>query len=129
MTNKLHPLQQISFTHANQAYVVEASAGTGKTWTIERLFIKALLEATQPENLLIPLAIENILVVTFTNDATDELKQRISEQIQTTINQIIYLNNQFEQEQIPVTNQDIFLEYLLARQTNSAVNSRKELFL
>lgn len=129
MTNKLHPLQQISFTHANQAYVVEASAGTGKTWTIERLFIKALLEATQPDNLLIPLAIENILVVTFTNDATDELKQRISEQIQTTINQIIYLNNQFEQEQIPATNQDIFLEYLLARQTNSAVNLRKKLFL
>ena len=41
MTNKLHPLQQISFIQTNQAYAVEASAGTGKTWTIERLFIKA----------------------------------------------------------------------------------------
>lgn len=129
MTNLLHPLQQISFTEPNQAYVVEASAGTGKTWTIERLFIKALLEATQPENPLIPLAVENILVVTFTNDATDELKQRISEQIQTTINQIIYLNNLLEQFKTPNVKDDIFLEYLLSRQNNSDVNLRKELFL
>lgn len=129
MTNQLHPLQQISFIHSNQAYVVEASAGTGKTWTIQRLFIKALLEATQPDNSLIPLAIENILVVTFTNDATDELKQRISEQIQTTINQIIDLNNCFEQSNSLDTSNDIFLEYLFNRQANPDRGSRKELFL
>lgn len=66
----MHPISQISFLTNNQAYVVEASAGTGKTWTIERLFVKALLERNQ-------LSLEKILVVTFTNDAVSELKERI----------------------------------------------------
>ena len=87
----LHPLEQISFTQSNQAYVIEASAGTGKTWTIERLFIKALLEGINPFNQETAIALENILVVTFTNDATNELKERIQEQIQETISHIIYL--------------------------------------
>lgn len=116
MTNKLHPLQQISFNHANQVYVVEASAGTGKTWTIERLYIKALLEASQPHDMSLPLSVDNILVVTFTNDATDELKQRISEQIQLTINQVIYLHHQTDNTLNSAENNDIFVQYLLARQ-------------
>lgn len=54
--------------------VIEASAGTGKTYTIERLFVDILLgsEAT----------VENILVVTFTEKAGGELRKRIREIIQ-----------------------------------------------
>lgn len=110
MNNTLHPLQQISFSHANQAYVVEASAGTGKTWTIERLYIKALLESSQPYDSNLPLSVENILVVTFTNDATNELKQRIATQIQTTINTLIVMNKQ----SLDIKD-DIFLTYLATR--------------
>lgn len=106
----MHPLESISFINQNQAYVIEASAGTGKTWTIERLFIKALLESKYNNN-NIPIGIENILVVTFTNDATNELKQRIQEQIHSVINQIIILHN----KPTPNDSANIFNNYLKSR--------------
>jgi ATP-dependent exoDNAse (exonuclease V) beta subunit len=49
--------------------VVEASAGTGKTYTIERLVQRLLLETN--------VSIDQILVVTFTEKATGELKVRL----------------------------------------------------
>ena len=49
--------------------LIEASAGTGKTFTITRLFIRLLLEKKIP--------ISSILVVTFTEAATYELRERI----------------------------------------------------
>ncbi|MBM4267538.1 MAG: exodeoxyribonuclease V subunit beta [Deltaproteobacteria bacterium] len=48
---------------------VEASAGTGKTWTITGLYLRLLLETG--------LAPDRILVVTYTLAATDELRSRI----------------------------------------------------
>ncbi|CAM0116778.1 UvrD-helicase domain-containing protein [Rhabdochlamydiaceae symbiont of Dictyostelium giganteum] len=48
---------------------LEASAGTGKTFTIEHLFIRLLLEKK--------FSIHEIVVVTFTKAATRELKERI----------------------------------------------------
>ncbi len=50
---------------------LEASAGTGKTFAIEHLFVRLLLEGESP------LTIDQILVVTFTRAATRELKMRI----------------------------------------------------
>ena len=49
--------------------LIEASAGTGKTYNIEGLFIRLILEMR--------LAVDQILVLTFTNAATEELKIRI----------------------------------------------------
>jgi exodeoxyribonuclease V beta subunit len=49
--------------------LIEASAGTGKTYTIEGLFVRLILEKQ--------LLVDQILVVTFTNAATEELKYRI----------------------------------------------------
>ncbi|TFY97573.1 exodeoxyribonuclease V subunit beta [Ramlibacter humi] len=49
--------------------LVEASAGTGKTWNICGLYLRLLLEEG--------LDVDNVLVVTFTNAATAELKERI----------------------------------------------------
>lgn len=49
-------------------HLLEASAGTGKTFTIEHVFVRLLLEG---------LSLEEILVVTFTKAATRDLKQRI----------------------------------------------------
>ncbi len=59
------------------ASLIEASAGTGKTYTIVNLYLRLLLgdECT-------PLSVDRILVVTFTNAATAELKQRIRQRLQ-----------------------------------------------
>lgn len=57
--------------------VIEASAGTGKTFTIEHLVIELLLEHE--------IRIEEILVVTFTERATGELKARIRALLQTLL--------------------------------------------
>jgi exodeoxyribonuclease V beta subunit len=48
--------------------LIEASAGTGKTYTIANLYLRHILAGRQPSE---------ILVVSFTNAATDELHQRI----------------------------------------------------
>ncbi len=49
--------------------LIEASAGTGKTWAIGGLYVRLILERG--------LAVENILVVTYTKAATAELGARI----------------------------------------------------
>ena len=49
--------------------LVEAAAGTGKTWTIATLYLRLVLEKD--------LDVGNILVVTYTHAATRELRQRI----------------------------------------------------
>ena len=57
--------------------LIEASAGTGKTWTIAALYILLLLERE--------LRPEQILVVTYTKAATAELRDRIRRRIATTL--------------------------------------------
>ena len=54
-------------------HVVEAAAGTGKTYSITSLYVRALVEKR-----LLP---SQILVLTFTNDATSELKLRLRKRI------------------------------------------------
>lgn len=64
---------------AGRSYAaIEASAGTGKTYTIENLFIHLLLSDETA-------AIENLLVVTFTEKATGELRTRLREKIQALL--------------------------------------------
>lgn len=58
--------------------LIEASAGTGKTYTISGLYLRLLLGHGE----LAPLTCEQILVVTFTNAATQELRHRIRNRIQ-----------------------------------------------
>lgn len=60
-----HPLEGTS--------LIEASAGTGKTYTITHLYVRSLLEKK--------IKVNQLLVVTFTNAATQELKGRIRELI------------------------------------------------
>jgi exodeoxyribonuclease V beta subunit len=57
--------------------LIEASAGTGKTYTLVTLYLRLLLEAD--------LDVANILVVTFTNAATEELRGRIRRRIAEAI--------------------------------------------
>lgn len=61
--------------------LIEASAGTGKTFTIAALYLRLLLglggEAAYPR----PINVEELLVVTFTEAATEELRGRIRSNI------------------------------------------------
>ena len=57
--------------------LIEASAGTGKTWNICGLYMRLLLERG--------LQVQQILVVTFTNAATAELRERIRSRIAETL--------------------------------------------
>ena len=56
--------------------IIEASAGTGKTYNIQNLYARMIL--------LKGFSVDSILVVTFTDAATKELKERI----RTTLNKI-----------------------------------------
>lgn len=60
--------------------LIEASAGTGKTFTIALLYVRLVLGARHGEDeaaFARPLTPPEVLVVTFTNAATQELRERI----------------------------------------------------
>ncbi|MET0387447.1 MAG: exodeoxyribonuclease V subunit beta [Polyangiales bacterium] len=57
--------------------LIEASAGTGKTYTLAALFVRLLLESE--------LSVDQILVVTYTRAATAELRVRIRKRIGQTL--------------------------------------------
>ncbi len=52
-------------------HLIEASAGTGKTYNITRLYLRLLLEKKLP--------VQQILVMTFTNAATEEIRGRLAD--------------------------------------------------
>lgn len=61
--------------------LIEASAGTGKTFTIAALYLRLLLGLGGENAYPKPLSVEEILVVTFTEAATQELRGRIRKNI------------------------------------------------
>ena len=62
--------------------LVEASAGTGKTYALAGLYVRLLIEKG--------LSTREILVVTFTKAATDELKGRIRSRIKDALEAFTY---------------------------------------
>ncbi|MGB0866706.1 MAG: UvrD-helicase domain-containing protein, partial [Granulosicoccaceae bacterium] len=50
-------------------HLIEASAGTGKTFTLSHLYLRLIVERD--------LSVEQILVVTFTRAAVQELRSRL----------------------------------------------------
>ena len=68
---KLQPLR----LNLSGRQVIEASAGTGKTWTLAALYVRLVLgHQRSPASPLLP---PQILVMTFTEAATAELRERI----------------------------------------------------
>ncbi len=65
----------------NGERLIEASAGTGKTFTIGLLYLRLLLGLGGENAWRRPLSVEEILVVTFTEAATAELRGRIRDNI------------------------------------------------
>lgn len=78
--------------------LIEASAGTGKTFTIETLVVQLLVEKQIP--------LSQILLVTFTEKATSEMKARIRKKLDSLIKEGISQPNvvesliQFDQAQV-----------------------------
>lgn len=85
--------------------LVEASAGTGKTWNIGGLYLRLLLEKQ--------LEVKQILVVTFTRAATAELRDRIRGRIEKALS---YLNG------VDDLAEDPFLLELIGRQLEGGVS-------
>ncbi len=65
----------------DKSSMIEASAGTGKTFTISNLVVRLLIEGIKKGNSSEPLDIENILIVTFTNAAASDLRARVLQKI------------------------------------------------
>ncbi len=61
-------------------HLLEASAGTGKTFAVEQIFVRLILESS--------LQVEQMLVITFTRAATRELKERIRSNIEKALVQL-----------------------------------------
>lgn len=75
------PLEAMTFP-LHGARLIEASAGTGKTFTIAGLYLRLLLGHGSAETKhRVPLTVDQILVVTFTEAATAELRDRIRARI------------------------------------------------
>lgn len=75
------PLEPMTFP-LHGARLIEASAGTGKTFTIAGLYLRLLLGHGSAETRhRVPLTVDQILVVTFTEAATAELRDRIRARI------------------------------------------------
>ena len=52
-------------------FLIDAGAGTGKTYTLVKRYLKILEKGLKPEN---------ILLVTFTNKAANEMKSRVQKE-------------------------------------------------
>ncbi|MFT5225956.1 MAG: exodeoxyribonuclease V beta subunit, partial [Polaribacter sp.] len=82
----------------NGIKLIEASAGTGKTYTIANLYLRYILEGRTPSE---------VLVVTFTNAATEELRGRIRARLFQTLQ---LFESSFES---PINSPDQFLNELV----------------
>ena len=70
MANSFSKFDILDYPIDSGKVLIEAAAGSGKTYTIQYLFLRLILERSELEA-------GNILVVTFTEAATEELKERI----------------------------------------------------
>ncbi len=76
-TKQFIPLKDISSIDLDQHIFIEASAGTGKTYTITRIFLRYILEKQ--------IDYRKIILLTFTKKATQEMLMRVRELIETGI--------------------------------------------
>ncbi len=94
-------------------HLIEASAGTGKTYTIHTLFLRLLIERG--------LTIDQLLVVTFTRAATAELRSRVRDRLCEALS--VFEMGASEIGRV----RDPFLAALLARNASDAPRIRQRL--
>ncbi|MBA2368382.1 MAG: UvrD-helicase domain-containing protein [Candidatus Protochlamydia sp.] len=98
-------------------FLLEASAGTGKTFSIQNIVVRLLLETS--------LTLQEILVVTFTRAATRDLKQRI----RVTIDQgLDFLNQWTIRNGIPTEAPD-YLKAIMEKGEEKVLKARKRMQL
>ena len=76
--------------------LIEASAGTGKTYTIANLYLRVLFG----DHVLGLKPVDRILVVTFTRAATEELRGRIRDRIRDLYEDVLRLEQHTDRHQI-----------------------------
>ena len=79
--NQFTPITDCRQIDPTRHGLIEASAGTGKTYTIENMVVRFLKERDD-------LSLSNILLVTFTEKATCELKIRIREKLEKELSRL-----------------------------------------
>ena len=79
-TKNIIPFKELVFENAS---LIEASAGTGKTYTVSALVLRAVLGIwlNEKQNSIPPMDITKIVLMTFTNAATADLKRKVFEKI------------------------------------------------
>ncbi len=103
------PLDLLRFPFTG-AQVIEASAGTGKTWTLASLYLRLVLGHGLDGGALLP---PRILVMTFTEAATKELRDRIRKRLTLAA-------RYFRGQPDPQAETDGFLPMLRAQYAESA---------
>lgn len=98
-------------------FLLEASAGTGKTFSIQNIVVRLLLEGS--------LTLKEILVVTFTRAATRDLKQRIRQTIDQASD---FLNQWIIRNEIPEEAPD-YLQAIMEEGEESVLKARKKVQL
>lgn len=77
MKAEVFDVKQVPLSGTN---LIEASAGTGKTYSVSVMVVRLILEQD--------IAINEILLVTFTNAAVDELKGRVRDFVKSAFNYV-----------------------------------------
>ena len=95
----------------SQALILKASAGSGKTFALAKEFIKLLV--------LDPTEYHQILALTFTNDAKNEMKSRVLDELSKlasgeATNMLAAIQKDFEEEQKGLTEEQTVLRGKLA---------------
>lgn len=101
--------------------LIEASAGTGKTYTIANLYLRLLLPSSLAQDFAKPLTVDQILVVTFTEAATAELKARIRGRIRQARKALLQSHD--DKAMIALAKEDTFLSQLLSNMTEQQIAS------
>ncbi len=105
----------------HQNYLLEASAGTGKTFSIENIVVRLLVETS--EERIEPFTLNAILVVTFTRAAARDLRLRI----RSNINQALRLINQWLSGETGCADVPDYLVALLEEGEETAKIAKKRL--
>lgn len=79
-------------------HIIEASAGTGKTYNITDIYIRLLLEKQ-----LLP---SQILVMTFTKDATQEIIGRVEAKIRDVLDDV----SKDKQDKVSIAGQETLIQ-------------------
>ncbi len=112
----MQPLQPLALP-LQGATLIEASAGTGKTYTLAMLYLRLILNHGGEAAFGDPLLPHNILVVTFTKAATRELRDRIRLRL---VEAAVYLRGLTDAGSESVLQVDTLLQTLCKEYVNEA---------